>query len=140
MIRLAARVAAALVAAAIVVFTLGPVADRPQTGYPQLERFAAFLVLGAALAIGFPRQRYRMAAGVVVGAIGLEFAQLLIPGRDAGVPDAFAKALGGVFGVAIATTANRAADRQATGWRPAGFLISAASRAAGAKPRRFWPS
>jgi VanZ family protein len=113
MIRLIARAAAAVIATAIIVFTLGPIADRPQTGYPQLERFAAFLVLGAALAIGFPRQRYQMAAWVVVGAVGLEFAQLLVPGRDAGVPDAFAKALGGVVGVTTATAANGAVDRQA---------------------------
>ncbi|MBM9402438.1 hypothetical protein JUN65_12685 [Gluconacetobacter azotocaptans] len=85
----------------IVFVTLGPLRDRPQTGHPQGERFAAYFILGAVFAVAYPRHRGWIAAGVVVGSIALELGQLAIPGRDAGLPDAAVKALGGMMGTAL---------------------------------------
>ena len=41
---------------------------------------------------------------MVCGALGLEFGQLAVPGRDARVADAMIKAFGAVFGVLFVTT------------------------------------
>ena len=86
-------------ALAIVVMTLGPVGLRPQFGHPSMERFAAYLALGAAFSVAYPRHRLWVALAVVCAAFGLELGQLLVPGRDARVADAMAKAFGAVSGV-----------------------------------------
>lgn len=115
MVRLLARIAAFGLTAAIIFLTLGPQSDRPKTGHPQSERFLAYALVGAAFAVGFPRQRAWVALGVAAAAVGLEAGQLLAPGRDAGVPDAIAKALGGLTGVAVAAAAERLATRAQQG-------------------------
>lgn len=92
------RIAAIGIALYIVFVTLGPLQFRPETGYPQTERFAAYLLLGAVASIAYPRQRAWIAIGVIAGSIVLELGQLAVPGRDAGVPDVIAKALGGITG------------------------------------------
>ena len=94
-----ARLAAWSLALAIVVMTLGPVGLRPQLGHPSMERFAAYLLLGGAFSIAYPRHRAWVALAVVAGALGLEVGQLVVPGRDARVPDAMVKAVGAVCGV-----------------------------------------
>jgi len=98
-----ALVAAWGLAAAIVVMTLGPVGLRPQFGHPSIERFAAYLALGAAFSVAYPRQRFWVALAVVCGALGLEMGQLLVPGRDARISDAVVKAIGAVAGVVFIT-------------------------------------
>jgi hypothetical protein len=100
-------------AGAIVAFTLGPVACRPQFGHPQLERFAAFLVLGACWGAAYHRRPLRVLAGLTLGAVGLELAQALAPGRDAGAPDALAKVCGAAVGVAAVVLIRAAARRRA---------------------------
>lgn len=102
------RVAPWLVLACIVFWTLGPVNDRPVFGHPQLERFAAYFCLGALLAAGYPKRWAWTAVFISALAIGIELAQLFIPGRDAGVQDAAAKVLGGLAGVLLAVGLTRA--------------------------------
>ena len=99
MIKNLAQIVAWSLAAAIVVMTLGPVGLRPQFGHPSMERFAAYLAVGAAFSVAYPRRRVWVAVAVVCAAFGLEFGQLFVPGRDARVPDAMAKAFGAVSGV-----------------------------------------
>lgn len=99
MIKNLAQIVAWGLAAVIVVLTLGPVGLRPQFGHPSMERFAAYLALGAAFSMAYPRHRAWVALAVVCAAFGLELGQLLVPGRDARVPDAMAKAFGAVSGV-----------------------------------------
>lgn len=94
------RIAAFGIALYIVFVTLGPLSVRPQTGHAQAERFAGYFVLGAIFSLAYPKHRAWIAIGVVVGSIVLELGQLAVPGRDAGVPDAIAKALGGITGTA----------------------------------------
>jgi VanZ family protein len=98
-IRRAAAVIAWLLAAALVFVTWGPQSMRPHLADPGLERFGAFFVTGVMFVIGYPRRATSVAVGVVVFAIALELGQFLAPGRDPGVPDAIAKAFGGLAGV-----------------------------------------
>jgi VanZ family protein len=92
------RILAVVLALYIAFVTLAPLRYRPQTGHPQAERFAAYLVLGAVFSLAYPKQRGWIAVGVVAGSIALELGQLAVPGRDAGIPDVIAKALGGITG------------------------------------------
>jgi VanZ family protein len=104
MIQTFARIAAWTLAIAIVVMTLGPVGLRPQFGHPSIERFVAYLAVGGAFSVGYPRHRAWVALAVVCGAMGLEMGQLLVPGRDARVGDALIKAFGAVSGVMAVTS------------------------------------
>jgi hypothetical protein len=100
-----AQVLAWSLAAAIVVMTLGPVGLRPQLGHPSIERFIAYVTVGGAFSIAYPKHRAWVALAVVCGALGLEMGQLLVPGRDARLTDAMVKAVGAVCGVLLATGA-----------------------------------
>jgi VanZ family protein len=105
MLQTFARIAAWSLALAILVMTLGPVGLRPQFGHPSMERFAAYLALGGAFSLGYPRHRAWVCLGVVCTAMGLEMGQLLVPGRDARVGDALVKVFGAVTGVIFVTRA-----------------------------------
>lgn len=92
--------AAAWVLVAIIMFhTVGPVQDRPQFGFPNLERIAAYFVAAAAFMAAWPRQWRWIVLGLSAWAVGLEIAQIFIPSRDARVIDAAVKVLGAVAGV-----------------------------------------
>ena len=95
----AALMVAWALAGFIVLASLGPPGWRPHLGDPQLERFGAYFLTGIAFALAYPRHPFAVAAVVAAAAIGLEFGQLVAPGRDAGVDDALAKVLGGLAGV-----------------------------------------
>ena len=85
----------------IAFWTLGPLADRPRLGPPEFERFAAYWLTGFLFSGGYRRPRLT-ASTLSLVAVGLELGQLIVPGRDAGVPDAIEKVLGAVAGVVIA--------------------------------------
>jgi VanZ family protein len=89
-------------AAFIVFATLGPQSDRPHVGPAQIERFGAYFVTAGAFVFAYPRRPWLIALCVAGAAVLLEMAQLLAPGRDAGVPDAVAKVLGGLDGTLFA--------------------------------------
>jgi len=93
---------AALGAAGIAFATLCPQSLRPHMGDPDAERFAAFMILGALIALAAGRRWARATMAIVTLAVGLEAAQLIVPGRDAMLADAIIKAMGGVCGVASA--------------------------------------
>jgi hypothetical protein len=73
--------------ALVTYWTLCPLSARPKLAPPELERFGAYFVLGALFALTTSRPRVLAVSLVGVG-VGLEFAQLFVPGRDAAVPDA----------------------------------------------------
>jgi VanZ family protein len=106
-----ALLAAWILAVMVVLFTLGPVSDRPQFGHPQDERFAAFFALGLCWAAAYPRRPWRVLGGLVAAAILLEVAQGLVPGRDPGVRDALAKIAGAAVAVALVACARRVIGR-----------------------------
>jgi glycopeptide antibiotics resistance protein len=108
-IRKAALLCGWILIAVIVFSTLSPIALRPKTGRPDLERFGAFFLAGLALAVAYPRRGKLAAVLFVLGACVLETAQLFVPGRDAHIHDALIKALGGILGVMVATLFERIA-------------------------------
>lgn len=97
---------------AIIVFaTLSPIGWRPHLGDANLERAAAYLLLGGALALSFPRHTMRIAFLVVGIAAVLEALQLIDPGRHGRVSDMVVKAAAGVIGIAMVALANRVAAK-----------------------------
>ena len=90
------------IVAGIAFATLCPQFMRPHLCNVQIERFGAFFLTAAAFASAFPRRPLLVATVLVGVAIGLELSQLLVPGRDAGVPDAIEKSCGAVVGAASA--------------------------------------
>jgi VanZ family protein len=102
MINKLAAVSAWILLAALAFVTLSPISLRPETGHVFLERFLAFAALGATFGIGYPRRMRFAVAVTVLAAIGLEAAQLLMPGRHARIIDAGEKLAGGLTGLAIA--------------------------------------
>ena len=91
---------AGLVVAGIVFSTLCPIDLRPRLANPDVERFAAYFLLGGLVALAAGRRGLAGLAMIVVLAFTLEAAQGLAPGRDPALSDAIVKALGGVFGSA----------------------------------------
>lgn len=93
---------AASVLGVIVFATVCPVGWRPRLfRNPDLERFAAFLALGLAAKLALPRKDRWTLPGLLLLAVGLEAAQLLIPGRDARLGDGMVKAFGALAGVQL---------------------------------------
>jgi hypothetical protein len=95
-------------AAAIVVFSLSPIGLRPVTAAPaDIERLIAFVAMGAAFCVGYPRHRTSIVL-LVLGAVGLlEMAQQLVPGRHGAIHDGFVKASGAFLGALAAMVIDR---------------------------------
>ena len=102
------RWAAWLLVAAIAILTLVPIGLRPVSGAPvNMERFAAFAVIGVCLGLGYPKHRLSILL-VVAGIIGvLELAQHLVPSRHGRLPDGTIKMAGALLGLAAATIGSR---------------------------------
>jgi VanZ family protein len=96
------RLFAWLLAAAVTFATLGPAAWRPHAAITHDGEHAfAFVLLGLAFAVAYPRQR-RIAAGLSVVSIGvLELLQLFVPGRHARLEDFVVDALAALLGFAL---------------------------------------
>jgi hypothetical protein len=97
-----------LLVCAIAVFTLAPIQFRPVTAAPvSLERFAAFVAIGATLCLGYPKHRLPILV-LLLGIVGfLEIAQNYVPGRHGRLPDSLVKASGALFGAAFAAFISR---------------------------------
>ena len=94
-----------LLSLGIIFATLCPQGLRPRLADAQVERFGAYFVTASAFVIAYPRRWLAVTLGIAAAAILLELGLLITPGRDAGVPDAIAKALGGVTGALVARQA-----------------------------------
>ena len=95
--------------AAIAVATLCPIGLRPHVpgASADLERMAAFVVVGVLFGASYSR-RLAFALGVVVGgAIALETLQNVIPTRHGLVHDGALKAMAGAAGVIITSLSAR---------------------------------
>jgi hypothetical protein len=97
--------AAAWAVLALIVFaTVSPIEMRPVvTADPNIERFAAFSVVGLLFGLAYPRRRLVAASFVIFAAGVLETFQLVTPDRHGHIADAIIKAAGGAFGVALAS-------------------------------------
>jgi hypothetical protein len=96
--------AAAWIALALIVFlTVSPLDMRPVvTADPNIERFAAFALVGLLFGLAYPRRLVIDASLVMIAAGVLEAFQLMTRDRHGHIADAFIKAAGGAFGVAMA--------------------------------------
>jgi len=107
----------AAAALAVIAFaTLCPIQERPRLfANPDLERFAAFVTLGFAAKLAFPRRHVWTILGLVLFVAGLEAAQHLVPGRHAHLHDAVVKGIGAAMGVQLGLAGLVA--RRAAAWR-----------------------
>jgi VanZ like family len=96
--------AAAWTALALIVFlTVSPLDMRPVvTADPNIERFVAFALIGLLFGLAYPRRLVIDASLVMIAAGVLEAFQLMTRDRHGHIADAFIKAAGGAFGVAVA--------------------------------------
>ena len=99
------RIFAWLLAAAVTFATLGPPNTRPHAAITHDgEHALAFVLIGLAFALAYPRQKL-LVAGLSVVLIGiLELLQLFVPGRHARLEDFLVDALTTLIGMAIAAT------------------------------------
>jgi hypothetical protein len=88
--------------------TLAPVQFRPVTAAPvSLERFAAFVAIGAAFCLGYPKHRLHILV-LLIGIVGfLEVIQNYVPSRHGRLPDGLVKASGVLLGAACAVFITR---------------------------------
>lgn len=106
MVRLS-RLASILLLVFIAFATLSPIGLRPHLGDSNVERAAAYLLLGIAFALSFPRHATRAAFFVVGVAAMLEALQLIDPGRHGRFEDMAIKAVAGLIGVATVVLAGK---------------------------------
>jgi hypothetical protein len=94
---------AAWVTFAFIVFsTLAPLHLRPVVARnADLERFAAFAMLGLLFGLAYPHRRIADLSFVVSAAGVLEILQLMTPDRHGHLLDAMIKAVGGTFGIGL---------------------------------------
>jgi len=97
-----------LLVLAVALFTLSPIEMRPATQSPaDVERFLAFILIGGAFSLGYPKQRIFILLFVVALVGLLEAAQELVPGRHGRLHDGMIKALGALLGGAAAILADQ---------------------------------
>ena len=96
------RLVAYALAAAVTFATLGPPTLRPHSNLGQdAEHALAFVLVGLAFALGYPRQRLLVAGLTIVMTGVLELLQLFVPGRHARLEDFLVDASATLGGFAI---------------------------------------
>lgn len=94
------RILAWVSLAAIAFVTVAPLELRPTSGLsPQIERLAAFAVVGALFSAAYSRHIWIAAAVVIGAAVLLELLQLLAPSRHGRLFDASIKTVGAMAGL-----------------------------------------
>jgi VanZ family protein len=106
------RLFAWLLAAAVTFATLGPPRFRPHSNLGQDgEHALAFILIGLAFALAYPRHRLLTSAIAVVMIGVVELLQLVAPGRHAKLEDFAVDALAACAGMAIAAVLDWAMRR-----------------------------
>ncbi|MBD8065224.1 VanZ family protein [Devosia sp. PTR5] len=96
------RILAWLTILALAFATLSPIGLRPRSPMPvDLERSAAYLVVGFLFALGYPRQIWAAVVIVLVAVFGLEGLQHIRPDRHGEWHDAVVKAAGAMVGLGV---------------------------------------
>jgi VanZ family protein len=112
------RLLAWLLAAAVTFATLGPPSYRPHANLGHDgEHALAFILIGIAFGLAYPRHRLLAAAIAVVGTGALEILQIWVPGRHATWEDFVVDALTACVGFAVAAALDWAVQRLR--WRKA---------------------
>jgi VanZ family protein len=96
------RLMAWLLAAAVTFATLGPASERPHSNLGHVsEHVLAFVLVGSAFALAYPRCRLPAAAITTAMTALLELLQLFAPGRHARWEDLAADVLAALAGFAL---------------------------------------
>ncbi len=98
------RAAAWFCLGVIVVLSLVPGSERPQTGYPgKIEHMIAYAGAGLFAALGYERSRSRRTYWALAAALSflLEYLQHFSPGRSPNILDAVASSFGLTAGMAL---------------------------------------
>jgi VanZ family protein len=112
--------------AGIIFVTVSPIGLRPHTiTSVNIDRALAYLLVGLAFALAYPRHWMTVAALLVVGAVAIEYMQYLSPSRHARLNDAAVKAVGASFGVLAGCMVNRFLPFRPPELRPAGAATDA---------------
>lgn len=91
----------------IAISTVSPIYVRPMSGLPpDIERFAAFAIVGGFFVLGAPQRWPSIVLLVVIVAALLEIGQEAVPGRHGTVHDFMVKAVGGAAGAGAALFLN----------------------------------
>jgi VanZ family protein len=97
-----------LLLAAIIFVTVSPIGLRPHTVTSvNIDRALAYMVVGLAFAVAYPKHWMTVALLLIAGAVFIEYLQYLSPTRHARLHDAAVKALGATVGIAIGSLFNR---------------------------------
>lgn len=95
------RIGTAVLIAAVVFATLGPAHYRPHAPLGQNgEHALAFVLVGLAVSLSFPRRRLRAAGATILLTGFLEIMQLWAPGRHARLGDFLVDAAAAGLGIA----------------------------------------
>ncbi|GAC1337881.1 MAG: VanZ family protein [Bradyrhizobium sp.] len=106
------RLFAWLLAAAATFATLGPARYRPHSNFGQdTEHALAFVLIGLAFGLAYPRHRLLTSAVAVVLTGVIEILQLWAPGRHARFEDFAVDALAALAGLALAAAIDWALQR-----------------------------
>ncbi|WP_052194619.1 VanZ family protein [Aureimonas altamirensis] len=98
-LKILVKVAAWGALALIAFVTLSPISMRPVSSAPvNIERLGAYLVLGVLFGAAYPKRIPLVLGLLVVGSVGLEVLQNVVPGRHGRVDDALFKAAGACLG------------------------------------------
>ena len=107
-----ARIAAWSLAAAIVILSLVPPAQRPETSAPHnLEHVIIYAATGFAFGLGYERRHYLLAVLLVLFSSAIEIAQLFVPGRHARLSDVIIDAVAACVGLVMSSLLSLARAR-----------------------------
>lgn len=96
----------------IAIATLSPIGLRPRLSMlpVDIERSAAFVVVGLLFALAYPRKIWLALLIVIIGVFGLEWLQELRPDRHGRFADAMVKSVGALIGLSAGWVLVRIAE------------------------------
>ncbi|AUW42016.1 VanZ family protein [Rhizobium leguminosarum] len=114
-----ARPLAWLLLALILFVTVSPIGLRPETMTTvDTDRGGAFVLVGLAFALGYPKQWKMVAVLLIAGAVAIEYLQYLTPTRHPRLHDAGIKAMGAALGLLAGWVINRWRETKASNALP----------------------
>ncbi|ARQ57969.1 MULTISPECIES: VanZ family protein [Rhizobium] len=114
-----ARPLAWLLLALILFVTVSPIGLRPHTVTSvDTDRGGAYVLLGLAFALAYPRQWKLVAVLLITGAVAIEYLQYFTPTRHPRLHDAGVKAMGAALGLLAGWVINRWRETRAANTLP----------------------
>ena len=112
--RTAVRVFAWLGFLTVILLSIVPASDRPVTGLGHaFEHFAAFTILAASFALGYPRPLRMLLVAAIVFCGGIELLQIPLPTRHARLSDFVIDVTAACIAIGIIVTVRKVASRPA---------------------------